>query len=93
MLYQIHEGNMSPMDKIVQMDSYSYISVITVSEALQYFQKLLPQTLAVRILKILPCGLKAMSSSTSCDCPCSVPSAILSAALPSMYLFKKILCS
>lgn len=51
MLYQIHEGNMSPADKIVQMDGYSYISVITVSEALQYFQELLPQTLTVRIFE------------------------------------------
>ena len=35
MLYQIYEGNMSSVDKIVQTDGYSYVSAVTVSEALQ----------------------------------------------------------
>lgn len=51
MLYQIYEGNMSSVDKIVQTDGYSYVSAVTVSEALQYFPEIIPRTLAVRIFE------------------------------------------
>ncbi|MBC5648026.1 magnesium transporter CorA family protein [Christensenella tenuis] len=49
MLYQIYKGNMSPVDKIVPADGYSYISVVTVSEALQYFPELIPRALAAQM--------------------------------------------
>lgn len=51
MLYQIYEGNMSPAGEMTQKDGYSYISVITVPEALNYLSGMLPEALAKHIFE------------------------------------------